>query len=40
MMLGITKVVVMCSKSFSGSNGNCCRLGSMVMAALPAHISV
>ena len=30
----------MCSKSFTGSNGSFCRLGRMVIAALPDHISV
>jgi hypothetical protein len=39
-MLGITSAVEMCSKSFTGSNGSFCTLGSMVIEALPDHISV
>jgi hypothetical protein len=39
-MLGIDSAVEIGARSFSGSNGSVCRLGRMVMAALPDHISV
>jgi hypothetical protein len=37
---GMESVVEIGARSFSGSNGSGCRLGRMVMAALPDHISV
>jgi hypothetical protein len=33
-------VVVMASKSLTGSNGSCCIDGRIVIAALPDHINV